>query len=104
MSLNIKKNNLKNSVDIEIMILGDIDIDTSLKFKEDINRLVDDSKGDVFINLKDVTYIDSTGLGILLAIMKKIKINSRNMILVNPQKNVMKLLEITGLSKILKIQ
>ncbi len=104
MSLEIKLNSVENSEDIEIIVSGEIDIDSSIKFKDELNAYVDECDGNVFINFENVSYIDSVGLGILLGIMKKVKGKNHNMILLKPQKNVIKLLEITGLNKIIKIQ
>ena len=49
----------------KIVLSGEIDIYTST-FSNELNEVVSSCTGDIFIDCKELSYIDSTGLGILV--------------------------------------
>ncbi len=104
MSLDIYTKNNENCEKIEVMVIGELDINSSFKFQNELNQIVEQNDSDIYINLENLSYIDSTGLGILIGLMKKLKEKNCEIILLKPQDNMLKLLRITGLDKIFKIQ
>lgn len=103
MSLEIKYN-LTSENNIEIKPIGEVDIYTSPALKNKIYELIDEKKLDILINGNNLDYIDSTGLGILMGIYKKLKENNLNIKITNLKPNIYKLFDITGLNKIFNIQ
>jgi len=97
---------LKNLVgdDTQIVLSGEIDIYTSQSFKNDLNEAIKSCKGDLFIDCKELTYIDSTGLGILVGALKEIRKDNNNIHICNLKDNIKKLFIITGLDKLFKIE
>ena len=87
----------------EISLNGDLDINSSRKLKNKLNKMLDDKNSGIVINAEKLTYIDSTGLGILISLLKKIKKTDNELIIENPQNNVLKIFKITGLFKVIKI-
>ena len=71
MSINIKSNLDNNFWDIYID--GELDVSTADKLKEHLNELVDEKTVDIKIDLYNLDYIDSTGLGVYNRCIKKIK-------------------------------
>ncbi|WP_432662109.1 STAS domain-containing protein [Wukongibacter baidiensis] len=100
MSLNIKKgfDNEKNLWNVELM--GEVDIYTASNLKETLIDLLEEKETDISIDCKALDYIDSTGLGVLIGILKRLKNVEKNIIITNPKSNISKLLKITGLDKI----
>ncbi|TAM87573.1 anti-sigma factor antagonist [bacterium] len=84
-------------------LVGEIDVYTSPAVKEAITELIDDGHYNLIINLEGVRYIDSTGLGVLIGALKRVRehAGSVNLICTNPQ--VKKIFDITGLVKIFGI-
>jgi anti-sigma B factor antagonist len=82
---------------------GEIDVYTSPKVKETISDLIDKGHYSLVINLENVRYIDSTGLGVLIGGLKRVREHSGsvNLVCTNPQ--IKKIFDITGLSKIFGI-
>jgi len=78
---------------------GDIDIFSSPQFKETLLGVIEEGQ-DVLIDGSQLAYIDSTGLGVLILGLKKIKENNKNIAFQNIKPNVEKLFSITGLDKI----
>ena len=104
MSLNIdiEFNDDKNKwlVDLE----GEIDIYTSPKLKESLIEALEDKNSNMLIDFLKVDYVDSTGLGALISILKKVK-ESDNMVYVeNVKPNIRKLFDITNLDKVFEIK
>lgn len=100
MSLNIKKafENGKNLWDVEL--IGEVDIYTAGDLKQVLMGLLQEKEADIRLNCKELDYIDSTGLGVLIGILKRLKNIEKQIIIVNPKDNISKLLKITGLDKI----
>ena len=55
---------------------GEIDVYTSPKVKEAIMSLIDAGNYALVINLENVRYIDSTGLGVLIGGLKRVREHS----------------------------
>jgi anti-sigma B factor antagonist len=56
------------------------------------------------INLDTLDYIDSTGLGVMIGVLKKLKMDNKEIYILNPKSNVKKIFTITGLDKIFKVE
>src|SRR5579863_6022574 len=82
---------------------GEIDVYTSPKVKDAITELIDSGHYNLVINLEKVRYIDSTGLGVLIGGLKRVREHggSVNLVCTNPQ--IRKIFDITGLVKIFGI-
>lgn len=59
---------------------------------------------DVKIDFTNLEYIDSTGLGALIGVLKRLKVNEKDIYIINARKNVKKIFTITGLDKIFKVE
>jgi len=88
----------------KISIEGDLDINTSNELKIGLNDLLDENEINMELDFEKLSYIDSTGLGVLIGILKRIKKNENMMVIKNPKKNVLKLFKITGLDKIFELK
>ena len=86
-----------------VRVTGEVDIYTATQFKESIEKLIEANTKDIFLDLTDLSYIDSTGIGILIELRKGSMSRDLNMTLINPQKNVVKLLQLTGVDQIFSI-
>lgn len=104
MSLNIKYNTYLDNDYLEIKPIGEIDIYTSPEFKDKVIDIIETKKINIIINGEELEYIDSTGLGVLMSILKKIKENNLIIKIVNLKPNIYKLFDITGLNKVFNIQ
>ena len=86
-----------------VRVTGEVDIYTATQFKEPIEKLIEANTKDIFLDLTDLSYIDSTGIGILIELRKGSMSRDLNMTRINPQKNVVKLLQLTGVDQIFSI-
>ncbi|NLC69498.1 MAG: STAS domain-containing protein [Clostridiaceae bacterium] len=83
-----------------VMISGEADIYTSSQIKEKLYNIVDSRKTDIKIDCNELSYIDSTGLGIFAGTLKRAKQYGRNVYLAGLKSNIKKLFTITGLDKL----
>lgn len=102
MSININSkldNNFWN-----VSIEGELDVSSADKLKDQLHKIVDEKMLDVKIDLTNLEYIDSTGLGVIIGVLKKLRVNEKEIYILNPRSNVKKIFTITGLDKIFKME
>jgi anti-sigma B factor antagonist len=102
MSININHKPENNFWDVNIS--GELDVSNADKLKDVLHKIADEKMMDVKINLENLEYIDSTGLGIMIGVLKKLRVNEKEMYILNPRTNVKKIFTITGLDKIFKME
>jgi anti-sigma B factor antagonist len=100
--VDIRQLNGKQPVSI-VDLNGEIDVYTSPKVKEAITDLIDRGHYEIVINLENVRYIDSTGLGVLIGGLKRVREHSGTVHLVCTNPQIKKIFDITGLAKIFGI-
>lgn len=83
---------------------GEIDIYTSPSFKNKALNSYMEKKTDIIIDGKNLDYIDSTGLGALISILKAIEEDEHKIHLINIKANIKKLFDITELDKLFIIR
>ena len=82
---------------------GEIDVYTSPKVKDALGDLIDKGHYNLLINLEKVRYIDSTGLGVLIGGLKRVREHGGSVRLVCTNPQIRKIFDITGLVKIFGI-
>lgn len=99
--------NLKNDTDVEfweVSVDGELDVSTADQFKEYLHKLIDKDVRNIRFDLQNLQYIDSTGLGVMIGILKRIKVENKEIFIKAPKDNVNKIFSITGLDKIFKME
>lgn len=86
-----------------IKLVGEIDLSTSPQFKEKIYEIIESGKRDVIVDLNGLDFMDSTGLGVLVAALKKTRMEGGSIRLICKKNNIMKVFTITGLDKVFSI-
>ncbi len=87
-----------------VMLSGEIDIYTAHELKEKLLPLVEKVNEDVKVDLGNVSYMDSTGLGVFIHAYKSAVANESNLELIHAQDRVLRLFTVTGLDEILNIK
>jgi anti-sigma B factor antagonist len=86
-----------------IEVGGEIDVYTAPKLRERIIELVDQGVYDIVVDLERVDFLDSTGLGVLVGGLKRVRGHDGSLQLVCTQERLLKIFRITGLSKVFSI-
>lgn len=104
MSLNLE---VKFDQDKEVLVVkpeGDVDIYTSIKFKNEVVSSFEERNVDILIDGSKLEYLDSTGLGALISLLKMVRETDNGIIIENLKPNIRKLFNITELDKLFTIR
>jgi len=85
---------------LKLMLKGEVDISTAPEFRTRLYEAVGEGDKDIELFCEELTYIDSTGLGILVGALKRVKKNDNNVYIYQLKENIKKLFRITGLDKV----
>lgn len=87
----------------EIIVGGDIDASSSIHLDNALENALNGYKK-ILVNLEDLNYISSAGLGVFIARLDEIKENDLNMILFGLNEKVKNVFKILGLEELLNIE
>lgn len=93
MELKIRKNKDVYIVDIS----GEMDLYNSHKLKELITKMLERQVKYIILNLEEVEYIDSSGIGALIYICSAVKRKNTRLYITNIHGSVKKVIELTKL-------
>lgn len=94
--------NEKNQVQI-LGLKGRLDLSSGGGLKEKVKSLMEENNNTIHLNLSQVDFINSSGLGVLVSIMKEIRLQKGRLTLSNLASYVQEIFEITQLSHIFEI-
>lgn len=83
-----------------LQMAGEVDAYTCEQFREAVLKSLDGNVDNVILVMHDVDYIDSTGLGALVAGLKRAADRNARITLVCSNPRVRRVFEITGLEKV----
>lgn len=86
-----------------LFLSGELDIYTAPDLKEKLVPLVEQENAMVEIDMDEVNYMDSTGIGVFIHALKTAKQSGSKLKLTNLQEKTLRLFEITGLDEVLDI-
>jgi len=101
MTLSINANNNKETGVWEFTLIGEVDISNAHYFRKQLEAALSEVRQNITIDLAELNYIDSTGLGVIIGVYGSVKKDGFSVKVLNPKDNVKKLLFISGLDKIL---
>jgi len=82
-----------------VVVRGEVDIATAPKLREKLVELASQGAKHVVVDLEAVEFLDSTGLGVLIGGMKRLRAMEGDLTLVCTQPRILKVFEITGLNR-----
>lgn len=87
----------------EIKLKGEIDVYTAPRLKEEIVALIASGCSNVIVDLQNVAFIDSSGLGVLVSALRRARERNGAVRIVCTRENILKIFRITGLDKVFPI-
>ncbi len=93
MSLNIKV----------IEPTGILDSTKAEEFRQTVDQLLANGAEVILIDLKDITFIDSSGLGTLVVLLKKVKSLNRKLCICSINDQVRMLFELTSMDRVFEV-
>jgi anti-sigma B factor antagonist len=86
-----------------IALSGEADVYTSPRIKQEIVDLLNNGTTKLVVDLTSVEYLDSTGLGVLIGGLKRARERDGDLKLICDNLRILRIFEITGLTKIFDI-
>jgi anti-sigma B factor antagonist len=84
-------------------IWGEIDIATAPKLEHDLGLLIDEGEADLNVDCRDLTFIDSSGVRVLLDAQRLLQADGRNLRITNIEDPPRRVLEVLGLMELLRV-
>jgi len=88
---------------VVLRVAGEVDIVTTATLRAELAELIAQHHTDLVIDLTNVTFIDSTGLGVLVGALRSVSAEGGRVELVTANPQVLKALRLTALSRIFTI-
>lgn len=82
---------------------GEVDVATAPRLREQLISLVGDGRYRIVVSLEAVDFIDSTGLGVLISGLKRVRTHGGEFAVVCNEPRIMKVFEITGLDTVFNV-
>ena len=86
-----------------VQVGGEIDVYTAPKLREQLVDLVNAGQYHLIVDMENVEFLDSTGLGVLVGGLKRVRAHDGALRLVCTQERILKIFRITGLTKVFPI-
>lgn len=83
-----------------IEVGGEVDVYTAPKLREAIAASIDEGRTRLIIDVQQVKFLDSTGLGVLVGALKRVRGEGGSLDIVCTQERIAKIFQITGLDKV----
>jgi anti-sigma B factor antagonist len=86
-----------------VEVTGEFDVYTAPVLEESLGELVDGGQRDIVVDLSGVTFMDSTGLGLLIKALKWTREKDGSLRIVANTEKVLKVFRVTGLDSVLAL-
>ncbi|TAL33001.1 MAG: anti-sigma factor antagonist [Spirochaetes bacterium] len=86
-----------------VLVSGEVDLYNVSDLKKALFSITDGKHMSVIVDLKNVNYMDSSGIGALVAGQKKMKAHNGKFALINIHDDVLNILKLATLDKFFKI-
>lgn len=104
MSLSINSKYKDDSDSWVVELSGELDVSCADDLRKELDSNIENKFTDVKIDMSNLQYIDSTGIGVIVGAMKKLKRENKNITILKAKDNVKKIFKITGLDQIIRME
>lgn len=84
-----------------VVVCGELDLATVDSLRDQAQSAVDQSHGDVLLDMSAVTYMDSSGLSVVLELRELLERSARRLLIAQPSESVTAILTICGLAELI---
>jgi anti-sigma B factor antagonist len=88
---------------VVLSVSGEVDVATAPQLRERLVDLVGEGHAHLILDLNEVGFLDSTGLGVIVGCLKRARGNDGDLVIVCDQRSILKVLEITGLTAVFQL-
>jgi anti-anti-sigma factor len=80
---------------------GYVDAHTFTEFEEELTRLVESGKYNLLLDLEKLTYINSTGLGLLMATFRQVRQHGGDLVIAKMSDKITNIFNLLGFSRLI---
>ena len=84
-----------------VQVKGEVDVYTAPELDAELTRLADAQVFDIVVDLSRVDFLDSTGLGVLVKALKRVRELDGRLAVVAREERIRKVFRITGLDSVM---
>lgn len=99
MAIELNEDNQKHLIKIS----GDFDINQAESARQLFSQLLETLKHDVFVDLRDVPFIDSSGIGAIVFLYKRLRCLGKELEIRNLQSQPLELIQLLRIDRIIKV-
>ena len=86
-----------------LRVNGEVDVYTAPELRERVVELLADDFVHLIVDLRDVVFLDSTGIGALVGILRRVRAQDGSLMLVTSSERLLNIFEVTGLGNVFDI-
>jgi anti-sigma B factor antagonist len=86
-----------------VTVRGEIDVASAPQLRTHLHELCTDGTSRVVVDLRAVTFLDSSALGVLVGALRRCRENESDFLLIIDSPRLLKIFEITGLTSVFEI-
>lgn len=83
-----------------VEVRGEVDVYTAALLRQHLLEVIDGGAGQVVVDLRRVDFLDSTGLGVLVGALKRLRMAGGDLSLVCDSEKLLKIFRITALDRV----
>jgi anti-sigma B factor antagonist len=87
-----------------VAVFGEIDLFTAPEFKQAVLTVIDAGSDRVVVDLTEVTFIDSSSLGVLIGAHRRLKSRGGSLVVACAREAILKTFRITGLDGVFRLE
>lgn len=84
-------------------LFGELDHHSSQQVKAELDEVIKEHRdADLILDLRNLSFMDSSGLGVVLGRYKRLKVYGNNMYIKNANRQIEKVFDVSGIYKLIK--
>jgi anti-sigma B factor antagonist len=87
-----------------VTVHGELDLARGPAFRQEVLRALAAGDEPVVVDLTPTDFVDSVGLGMIVAVLKRTRALDRTFVVVCPEPRIRKLFELTGLDEVVALR
>ena len=87
-----------------VQLHGEIDIYNAPELKKELELAIETHCANMHVDCEQLSYIDSTGLGVLVSVLKKLRERGYKIIISGLKPHIYKIFELTDLNKLFEFE
>lgn len=88
---------------VVVTVLGDVDLSSAPALRHDVIALLSEGHRKIALDLGPTDFVDSVGLGIIVAIWKRVRVQGGTFAVVCPEPRLKRVFQVVDLDKVLPL-